>query len=147
MPRFSERSRNNLKGVHPDLVRVLEAAIVDTPVDFTITEGLRSDARQKDLYAQGRTKPGPKVTNADGRKNLSNHQDAADGKVDGLGAAVDLYPFYDGTVRVHEKDVIPKLSQIALHIKAKAKALGVAIEWGGDWRSPYDPPHFQLKKR
>lgn len=147
MPKFSQRSKDNLKGVHPDLALVMETAIVDTPVDFTVVEGLRSDERQAALFAQGRTKPGPKVTNADGKKNLSNHQDAADGKKDGKGSAVDIYPFVDGQVRVNEKYVIGYLKQITDHIKKVAKALGIEIECGIDWKNPYDPPHVQLKRK
>lgn len=141
MARFSKRSKDNLIGVHPKLVALMEAAIQDTPVDFTIVEGVRTQQRQKDLYAQGRTKPGPKVTNADGVNRKSNHQV----KADGYGYAVDVYPFVDGQVRVSEKYVIPKLKQIADHVKAKAKELGLTVVWGGDWKSPYDPPHFEIK--
>lgn len=141
---FSKRSLDNLVGVHPNLVKVMKVAITDSPIDFTITEGLRSTQRQKDLFAQGRTKPGIKVTNANGVKNLSNHQDEADGRKDDLGEAVDLYPFFLGKVQVHHKDTIKNLKLIADHIKATAKKLGIKITWGGDWKSPYDPPHFQL---
>ena len=54
--KFGERSLNNLQGVHPNLVKVMKAAITNSPVDFTITEGLRSNQRQKDLFAQKNTK-------------------------------------------------------------------------------------------
>lgn len=141
---FSKRSLDNLAGVHPNLAEVMKAAIINSPVDFTITEGLRTTQRQKELFAQGRTKPGTKVTNADGVKNLSNHQDEADGKKDDLGQAVDLYPFFDGKVQVNHKDTIARLKDISNHIKKTAKELGIKITWGGDWKSPYDPPHFQL---
>lgn len=140
MPRFSQRSKDALKGVHPDLVRLMEAAIIDSPVDFTITEGVRTTARQQALYAQGRTAPGTKVTNADGVKNKSNHQ----AKADGYGHAVDLYPFVDGKLRINEPYVVYNLRLIANHIKAKAKQLGIKLTWGGDWKSPYDPPHFEI---
>ena len=145
--KFGERSKNNLKNVHPDLVKVLEAAIEDSPCDFTVVEGLRTKTRQKELYAQGRTKPGIKVTNLDGEKKLSNHQDEADGKKDNLGSAVDIYPFFLGQVQVHHKDVVKKLTEIAKHIKEKAKKLKIDITWGGDWKNPYDPPHFELKRK
>jgi peptidoglycan L-alanyl-D-glutamate endopeptidase CwlK len=125
----------------------MEAAILDTPVDFTITEGLRSDERQQNLYAQGRSRSGPRVTNADGVHNLSNHQDAADGKRDGIGQAVDLYPYFDGKVQVSGPKVDAALHTIAAHIKKTAARLGIAITWGGDWKSPYDPPHFQITKK
>lgn len=143
--KFGQRSLDNLKNVHPNLVKVMMASITNSPVDFTITTGIRTTAEQKAIYAQGRTKPGKIVTKADGVKGLSNHQDEADGKKDGLGSAVDLYPFFEGQVQVHHKDTVKKLTEIANHIKKTAKDLGIAIEWGGDWKF-IDYPHFQLKK-
>lgn len=142
MKNFSKRSLDNLKGVHPDLVRLMTESIKDSPVDFTITEGVRTDKRQQDLYAQGRTKKGIIVTNVDGVRKKSNHQP----KVDGFGYAVDLYPFYNGSVQVQDKEVIPKLKIIAVHVKAVAKCIGVKLTWGGDWKTPYDPPHFEITK-
>lgn len=140
MPKFSQRSKDALKGVHPDLVRLMEASIINSPVDFTIIEGVRTAERQKALYAQGRTVKGTKVTNADGVKNKSNHQV----KADDYGHAVDLYPFIDGKLRITEGYVAGKLRVIADHIKATAKKLNIKVVWGGDWKSPYDPPHFQI---
>lgn len=140
MAKFSARSLGNLEGIHPDLVRVLNAAIVDTPVDFTVVEGLRTTARQQALYAQGRTKPGPKVTNADGVRSKSNHQ----AHTDGYGHAVDLYPYINGAVRVDEPYVDSELRVIAQHIKATGQRLGVRVQWGGDWHSLFDAPHFEI---
>lgn len=142
MARFSQRSKDALKGVHPDLVRLMGAAIMDTPVDFTITEGLRTTARQKELYAQGRSAPGPRVTKADGVNNKSDHQ----AKADGYGHAVDLYPFIGGRLLVQGPEAIAGLKAIAKHIKANARDMGIAITWGGDWKDPYDPPHFELRQ-
>jgi peptidoglycan L-alanyl-D-glutamate endopeptidase CwlK len=138
---FGKRSKDNLVGVHPDLVRLMEAAIINSPIDFTITEGVRTAKEQQILYAQGRTTKGPIVTTKDGVKNKSNHQI----KADGFGHAVDLYPFVDGKVQVTDKDTVPNLKKIATHIKKCAKAMRIEIVWGGDWKTPYDPPHFELK--
>ncbi|MGX9985821.1 M15 family metallopeptidase [Soonwooa purpurea] len=143
--KFGERSLKNLDGVQEPLVSVLKKAITNSPVDFTVTEGLRSDARQKELYAQGRTKPGQRVTNRDGVKSISNHQDMADGKRDGKGKAVDIYPFFLGQVQVNHKDTIKCLKAITDHIKKVAKELGVNITCGIDWKNPFDPPHIELK--
>lgn len=140
MANLSKRSLDNLKGVHPNLVKLITEAIKDTPVDFTVVAGVRTTAQQQALYAQGRTTKGSIVTKADGVKNKSNHQ----AKADGFGHAVDLYPFYNGSVQVHDKDVLSKLRIIALHIKSKASLLGIPIQWGGDWKF-VDPPHFELK--
>jgi len=138
MYKFSQKSIDNLQGVHPKLREVIETAITDSPVDFTVTDGVRTTEQQKELYAQGRTKPGAVVTNADGVTFKSNHQ----AKADGYGYAVDLYPYYNGSVQVND---VAKLKQIAAHIKSTAQKLGYAIEWGGDWTSIKDYPHFELK--
>ncbi len=56
MFRLGERSRKNLQGVHPDLVKVVERAIEITKQDFVVIEGLRSEARQRELLAKGATR-------------------------------------------------------------------------------------------
>ena len=137
--KLSERSLKNLEHIHPDLVKVIKEAIKNSPVDFTITDGLRTTAEQQALYAKGRTVAGTRVTQKNGTTNKSNHQ----AKGDGLGYAVDLYSFYDGKVQVDDDK---KLKVIAEHIKAVAKDLKINIEWGGDWKTFKDYPHFELKK-
>lgn len=136
---LGKRSRDNLKGVHPNLKKIIEKGIKNSPVDFTVVEGVRTQKRQQELYAQGRTKPGKKVTNADGIKSKSNHQV----KPDGFGHAVDIYPFFLGQVQVNHKDVIPRLKEIAAHLKKVAKEEGLVLTWGGDWKF-VDYPHFEL---
>lgn len=135
MNKFSQRSKDNLKGVHPDLVKLMESAIVDCPIDFTIHEGVRTVQRQQELYAQGRTKKGIIVTHTDGIKKKSNHQP----KADGYGYAVDLYAY---PVNVNDTK---NIAVIAAHIKQRAKEMNISIEWGGDWKMR-DYPHFELKK-
>lgn len=140
---LSARSRSRLVGVHPDLVRVVERAIRLTPVDFIVLEGVRTPERQRDLYSQGRTAPGPKVT----WTLTSNHFVAADG----FGRAVDLVPWpidWEGPVR------FPKFDAIAEAMFSAAKELGEEIRWGADWdqdgnpreRGETDSPHFELVK-
>lgn len=132
--KLGTRSRENLKGVHPDLVKVVERAIELTTQDFTVIEGVRTQERQQELYAQGRTKPGQRVTNADGVKNKSNHQV----KSDGLGHAVDIVPYpVDWNSSV-------KFNNIAVAMKLAACQLGIDITWGGDWSRLVDLPHFEL---
>ena len=138
MPKLGTRSLNTLKGVHPNLVRVMVESIKDSPVDFTITDGGRTIAMQQGLYAQGRTKPGRVVTDADGVRNKSNHQS----KSDGYYHAVDLYPYINGTVDFNDKQNL--LPVIAAHIKATSKCMGINIGWGGDWVGSWDKPHFEL---
>lgn len=137
MAKFSNRSLTNLEGVHPFLQRVMHEAIKNTPVDFTITDGVRTVKEQQALYTKGRTKPGNIVTHCDGIRKKSNHQP----KADGFGYAVDLYPYMNGSVQVN---AVKELKIIANHILNTAKDLGINIEWGGNWRMK-DYPHFELK--
>lgn len=140
MPQFGSQSLNTLKGIHPDLVKVMKESIKESPIDFTITDGVRTTAQQQALYAKGRTVKGGIVTNADGVKNKSNHQ----AKSDGYGWAVDLYPYVNGKIDFNDKD--NRLSIIAAHILATAKCLGIKITWGGNFKSILDRPHFELTK-
>jgi peptidoglycan L-alanyl-D-glutamate endopeptidase CwlK len=138
MPILGKRSLETLHGVHPDLVKLMHEAIKETPVDFTITDGGRTTEQQKALYAKGRTKPGGKVTNADGVIKKSNHQ----AKKDGYFHAVDLYPYIYG--KVDYNDEHDKLPIIAAHIMGVARKLGIKIGWGGLWKGSWDKPHFEL---
>jgi len=136
--KLGTRSRANLAGVHPDLVRVVERAIAISPVDFMVIEGVRTPARQRELYAQGRTKPGEVVT----WTLNSNHFR----KADGYGHAVDLLPApYDW------KD-LRKFDLVAQAMFRAAEELDKKIRWGADWdrdgrpreRGESDSPHFEL---
>lgn len=136
MAQFGKRSLESLKGVHPDLVKVMTEAIKSTPIDFTITDGGRTTAQQQALYAQGRAKPGQIVTKTDGVKKKSNHQ----AKSDGYFYAVDLYPYINGKIDFNDTK---SLEIIAAHIKSIAKSLNIKIGWGGDWKGSWDKPHFE----
>jgi peptidoglycan L-alanyl-D-glutamate endopeptidase CwlK len=121
--RFSMRSRQRMKGVHPALVGVMEEAIRRSPVDFMITEGLRSSERQTALVRAGAS-----------RTLKSRHL---------TGHAVDVAALVDGKVRWDW----PLYPRIALAVKAVAHERGVAIVWGGDWPTLRDGPHFELDRR
>lgn len=134
MPVLGKRSLQSLEGVHPNLVKVIKEAIKDSPIDFTIIEGVRTVKRQQELYAQGRTTKGSIVTYADGVKKKSNHQP----KEDGYGYAIDFVP-YPVDWNDHKKFKV-----IADHIVSTGKKLGIKIDAGFYWKKPYDPPHVQL---
>ena len=120
---FGSRSLSRLKGIHPDLRKVMDRAIIITDVDFTILEGLRSIERQRKLRASGAT-----------RTLRSRHL---------TGHAVDIAPLVDGKVSWDW----PIYYRLAPTIKKAAQDVGVKIEWGGDWRSFKDGPHWQLPWR
>lgn len=120
--KFGKRSLDNLKGVKQPLVDVMLAAITDSPRDFVVTCGLRTVEQQKVLVATGKS-----------RTMKSKHI---------TGDAVDIAVFVDGVLSWNAKDYKP----VAAHIKKVAAKLGVVVEWGGDWASFVDCPHFQLGK-
>lgn len=117
---LSTRSKRRLDGVHPDLVRVVKRAIEITPVDFAVLEGVRTMARQRQLKEAG-------ASQTLRSRHLTGH-------------AVDLGAYIGGRVRWDW----PPYHRIAAAIKAAAAELDVPIEWGGDWRTFKDGPHFQL---
>jgi len=137
MPTFSKRSLKNLEGVHPDLRRVLDRAILD--FDFTVIEGVRSPERQRQLYAQGRTKPGKKVTWTLTSNHFLN-------KRTGYGHAIDCVP--------HPLDWSDSASfdRMAVAILRAAMLENVAVRWGSNWdrdsqpreKGETDSPHFEL---
>lgn len=128
MRTWSQSSLDKLKGIHPDLRRVMDRALQEAPFDFRITEGLRTIERQKQLVAQGASKTMRS-------RHLTGH-------------AVDLVPLVDmnndGKVSAEEMYAWPLYHKLAPAIKAAAKAEGVPIEWGGDWTKFRDGPHWQL---
>jgi peptidoglycan L-alanyl-D-glutamate endopeptidase CwlK len=138
---MDSRSQKNLEGVHPDLVKVITNAKTMKP-GFIVVCGVRTTEEQQALYAQGRTKPGLRITNCDGIKNKSNHQPHDDG----LGYAVDVYADANDNDKVDTLEIndVQGLSRVAENIKSCAKELGTPVEWGGDWKIR-DYPHFELK--
>ncbi len=141
------RSLKNLEGVDPRLAAVVKRAIQISPQDFMVNEGVRTKARQAQLYAQGRSKPGPVVT----WTMNSNHFAAPDG----LGKAVDLYPWMNGKPNLSSTPAAMKAYvDIAKAMFAAAGELGVPLRWGADWdkdgkireKGESDNPHFEIPR-
>ncbi len=119
------KNEKRLDGLHPDLVRVMRRAAKSA--SFTITEGLRTIETQRKYVAEGKS-----------RTLNSRHLMARNG----YGHAIDIYPVVNGkTVMDWKGDHFDALAKV---VKAAAKAEGVPIEWGGDWKSFRDGPHWQL---
>ena len=123
MYKLGPRSKQRLNGVHEDLVKVVERAIEITTVDFTVLEGLRTPERQKVLMEAGASQ----TLNS---RHITGH-------------AVDLGAWVEDEVRWDW----PLYHKIAAAMKEAAKEAGVAIVWGGDWRTFKDGPHFELDQR
>lgn len=116
-------SEKRLRGVHPDLVRVVRrcaADWADPETGFIVTQGLRTLEEQKLLKAKGAS-----------RTLRSRHL---------TGHAVDLAVSVRGQIRWDW----PLYAKLAKAMKAAAKAEKVPLEWGGAWSTFKDGPHFQL---
>ena len=108
MPKFGKRSRQRLKGVDARLVNVLNE--VCKYYDITVIEGLRSQERQNELVAQGKSKT-----------KFGKHVQ---------GKAVDVAPY---PIDWNARDDFHYLGGFVLGI---ATQMGVNVRWGGDWSSP-----------
>lgn len=118
-----ERDRARLRGVHPDLVRVVERAAELCPRPMIVVEGCRTIETQRAYVARGASKT-----------LKSRHIPATNG----YGHAVDLLIVEGG------RECWDAAPTIAAAMKAAALEIGIPIEWGGDWTSFVDTPHYQL---
>lgn len=118
---LNQRSLDRLKGVHPDLVRVVVKCAEAGRLDFQVSEGLRTAERQRELVKAGKSQ-------TQNSRHLTGH-------------AVDLVVLNpDGSANWDFSKYIALHTEMAL----AADALKVPIEWGGNWRSLRDGPHWQL---
>ncbi len=120
--RLGKSSKNWLIGVHADLIKVVLRAEAITTIPFAVIEGVRTLERQKELFAQGASK----TMNS---RHLTGH-------------AVDIAPLIDGKVSWHW----PHYRELEPVIKRAAADVRVAVDWGGDWTSFKDGPHWELRR-
>tara|TARA_Y100001937_G_scaffold127705_1_gene200798 strand:- start:278 stop:676 length:399 start_codon:yes stop_codon:yes gene_type:complete len=106
MPKLGRRSMKRLKGVDPRLVLLLQKVV--KYYDITVIEGLRSQERQNELVAQGKSKT-----------KFGKH-------VQGLAVDIAMYP-----IDWNARDDFHMLGGFVLGI---ANQMGIRIRWGGCWR-------------
>lgn len=125
--RANQRSEKVIATLHPraqPYARALYFKARNHGLTLNIISGTRSYAEQDALFAQGRTRPGNVVTNA--RGGYSNHN---------FGIAFDVGLF--------ERNQYLGESPMYKAVGALGEELG--LEWGGNWRTIVDQPHFQLR--
>jgi len=120
MKELDARSLKRLEGVHEDLVKIVKLAIDYSPNTFIVTEGLRTVERQKQLLAAG-------ASQTLRSRHLTGH-------------AVDLAVKVGDEVRWDW----PLYNALSVIMKDCANQLEIPLEWGGDWKSLKDGPHYQL---
>ncbi len=125
--KVDSRSEGVISSLLPEvqpLARQLVHKAAAAGITIKIISGLRTFSQQDALYAQGRTAPGPKVTNAKG--GYSNHN---------FGLAFDIGVFENGKY-MGESPSYNKLGPIGVSI---------GLAWGGNWVSIKDTPHYELR--
>lgn len=122
---LNPKSVERLASAHFDLQRVIYRAAEISPLEFIVTESVRTLEKQKALVAAGAS-----------QTMRSRHLPNADGDA----CAVDLAVVVDGEIRWDW----PLYKRLADAVKEAAQTEGVPIEWGGDWLTLRDGPHFQL---
>lgn len=116
------KSLYNLRGVHPDLVKVVKRAIAISEVDFTVIEGVRSKDRQRQLLQHG-------ASQTINSRHLTGH-------------AVDLGALVGGKLSWSW----PLYEKISTAMLLAAKELSIPIVWGGSWKTIKDGDHFELSR-
>lgn len=134
--KVSQRNEKSIAKLHPQVRDKIRKFINDVytkhQVQLVIVQDYRTYVQQDALYAKGRTASGSVVTNA--RGGQSNHNFAL---------AVDVFPLWeDGKLHM---DVKSDQKNIKILKKIAPIGKGIGLEWGGDWKSIIDNPHFQLK--
>lgn len=107
--KLGKKSKSELKGVHQELVAVVERAIELTVEDFAVHDGIRTLEEQKLLVQRGASK----TLNS---RHITGH-------------AVDLVPYIGGKLRWEWEPIY----QVADAVRVAAKEQGVTIRWGGAW--------------
>ena len=121
--KWSLRSRNEMKDIHPDLRKVVDRALALSPYDFIITDGKRSIAEQRKHVANGASKT-----------MNSRHL---------YGVAIDYVALVGGKARYE----LAYMKAIAVAFMQASKELKIPIKWGGDWKSFKDTPHIELDRK
>lgn len=125
--KVDERSEKTIATLQPEVApyaRLLVSRAANAGIEIKIIGGTRTYAEQDALFAQGRTKPGRRVTNAKGGE--SNHN---------FGIAFDIGVF-KGKEYLDESTGYDVVGAIGMEI---------GLEWGGEWTTIVDKPHFQLR--
>jgi len=122
------RSEGNIASLLPpvrNIARSLVRAAAEHGIQIKVISGLRTYEQQDELYAQGRSRPGPVVTKA--RGGYSNHN---------FGIAFDIGVFDAAGQYVPESPLYKAVAVLGKQLR---------LSWGGDWQSIQDEPHYELR--
>lgn len=121
---INSREISDLKLKVQPLAKAFIAACRYQGIDILITSTYRDIESQNELYAQGRTKPGKKVTNAKGGQSFHN-----------FGVAFDFVPIVNGKPSWNDANLFKRCGLIAE---------GCGLEWAGRWTKFPEMAHCQF---
>ena len=127
--RVDDRSEKAIATLLPEVqpyARALVTRAAQHGITIKVISGLRTYEEQNELFNQGRTKPGRIVTKA--RAGFSNHN---------FGIAFDIGVF-EGNKYLDDS---PKYKAVGI------LGMDLGLEWGGNWKTIVDQPHFQLRPK
>jgi peptidoglycan L-alanyl-D-glutamate endopeptidase CwlK len=126
MPKFSKRSTKELDTVHIVLQRLLKRVIERT--DFTVLCGHRGQAAQDAAYAEGKSK----LKFPYSRHNVSPSM------------AVDVAPWPIDFKDIDRFKELGRIVKEEWNLMPESERLRYILEWGGEWKTFADFPHFQI---
>lgn len=148
MPIFGPQSQKHRATLHGDLILVLDAVMFEATneEDFAIIDGLRNEAMQMLAYNNGKSKS---------KYPQSHHNGSLDAEYNldkDISDAADVVPYpFEWPDRRNDAphEYVRKMKRfydLAYRILKKADELGIALEWGGMFKSFFDGPHFQRRR-
>ena len=117
--RFGGRSKREMKGVHPNLIKVATRALAITKVDFSVIDGVRTKIEQGRLVQRG-------LSQTMKSKHLV--------QPDGYGHAIDVAPYFNGKIRWEW----PLIFEMAEAFFLAAEHFEISLVWGGAWTERHE---------
>lgn len=129
--KFSARSRKNMSGINPLLITLAERALAISSYDFGVLEtgGCRTAEQQNEIFNNG-------YSQLDGYDLISYHQTSN---------ALDLVAYVGGKFTWSNDKAYTAINKAVLQAWKEMNIKGVRLEWGGDWKSFTDKPHYQIR--
>lgn len=115
-----------LEDLHPHVQKLAEELLSKCEaegINLIVTSTFRDLESQASLYAQGRTAPGKKVTNAKPGDSWHNWK-----------CAFDVVPVVNGKAIWNDEATWKRVGEIGVNI---------GLEWAGNWKTFKEYPHFQ----
>ena len=121
--RLGNTSRERLETCDPRLQLVIRGALATGLIDMSVTEGVRSEQKQNEYYAAGKSR----LKWPRGKHNVTSP--------DQKSTAVDVAPYVNGKLSYDQRHCC----FMAGIIMGVAQSIGFKIRWGGNWDMDGEP--------